>query len=141
MAGNDEGDSVTQGKNLPVQKRIQSRRKTGIWMTLDEHKLNKHGRIWLTMKQTKKQLDAHCGGSPSLPEQILIQRICMKTIRCFLYEMGVVSDLSSTPGSRDHYLALCNSLRLDLVAIGMKPKAGKVPSLESYIKENYGVPK
>ena len=84
----------------------------------------------------RMELVKHCGGEPSIAEGILIDRVIAKVLRCRLYEVGLLSD--QTLGSRDHYLAVANSLRLDLQALGLERKVKDVLDLEKYLKVKEG---
>jgi hypothetical protein len=124
---------------LPVKKNQDMRIRHTLWTTFKKSKIDGRTALGKTMSFLRRELVRHCGGSPSITETIIIERAIAKTIKCHLYELSVLSDPANSPGSRDHYLALSNSLRLDLQALGLKPKAAeKVLDLKSYVKEKYG---
>jgi hypothetical protein len=121
---------------LPPLQSKPTRIKSALWVVFKEAKIDGRTSLGKTMAFLRKELIQHIGGSPSIPQKILIDRIVNKSIRCHLYEMGVITD--PTMGSRDHYLALSNSLRLDLQALGLDKKPGNLPGLEDYLKGKGG---
>jgi len=83
------------------------------------------------MRALKQDLTRDIGGDPSTQQHILIDRVVMKTFRCQAFE-AAFSEGSKEPEA--HYLALCNSLRLDLQALGLQRKAKDIQSLRDYIE-------
>jgi len=125
---------------LPDQRGKHTPIKSALWIDFKKAKIDGRTSLGKTMALLQKELIQHIGGSPSIPQKILIDRIVNKSIRCHLYEMGVITD--PTIGSRDHYLALANSLRLDLQALGLDKKPGTLPGLEDYLRgKSEGVPR
>jgi len=108
---------------------------TGLFVAFRKGKLDGRTRLGKTARFLEKSLIEHCGGSErvSIPQKLLIDRIVWKAIRCKLYELTFFQDLHQE-SSRDHYLALANSLRLDLQSLGLKGKFDRVLSLEEYLK-------
>jgi len=84
------------------------------------------------MSFLRKELVKHLGGSPSIAQSILVDRVIAKTIRCHLYELGILENVSQ--GSRDLYLSCTNSLRLDLCALGLQSKAKDPLDLPGYLE-------
>jgi hypothetical protein len=124
--------------NLPLE-RVQGKAvKSGLWVSFEKAKIDGRCRLAKTMAMLRKEFVNHCGGSPTVGEAILIERIIAKTIKCFLYERGVLTDPAGSMGSKDHYLACANSLRLDLTALGLEKQIKDLPGdLDSYLQENY----
>jgi hypothetical protein len=85
----------------------------------------KAGRI---LRQTCRDLTAQLGGDPSPAETLLIQSAAIKAVRLYLLSEKLLAD--GAIGSDEHALAYLNSMRLDLVALGLKRRAKDVtPSL------------
>lgn len=122
-------------KNLPAKKEGYSPVKHGLWMAFNRSKVDGRTKLGKTMTLLRNELVKHCGGSPSITQTILIERIISKSIKCHLYETGVLSNPTGSQGSRDHYLACANSLRLDIALLGLEPKLNKIMDLDSYIKQ------
>ena len=121
-------------EKLPAPKDGHRWMKHGLWIALNGRKIDGRSKLGKAMAMLRGELVKHVGGEPSIIEAILIERITAKTIKCHLYETGVLSDPASSQGSRDHYLAMANSLRLDCGLLGLKPKAAnKVLDLQTYI--------
>jgi len=84
------------------------------------------------MNRLREELIKHCGGEPSVAESILIEQIVIKTLKSHLYHVGLFKDKSF--GSKDHALAIQNSIRLDLLALGLKRRTPKVLDLGQYLQ-------
>lgn len=106
--------------------------KHGLFAIFNEAKLDGRTRLGKTVRFLRKELTKHCGGNPSISERILIDRIIQKTIKCHLYEMGLLGNPGQ--GAKDHYLALANSLRHDLQALGIKKRADGYMGLKDYLE-------
>ena len=120
---------------LPTRYKPGSTLKHGLYSKLAKGKIDGRTQVARSMKMLRDELVKHCGGSPSITEKIIIQRIVAKSLICHLYETGVLSNPTKRPGSRDHYLACSNSLRLDIALLGLKSKqAEKIPNLDDYLK-------
>jgi len=130
---NDVGDFVTGDSKLPAKKNRHSTAKHALWVDFNRVKIDGRSKLAKTMKFLRHELQRHLGGSPTIGESILIDRIVSKTIKCSLYEAGFFSS-DNRQGSRDHYLALANSLRLDLQTLGIKRRGGEGLDLDKYLK-------
>lgn len=132
------GDSVTcdLSKEKPTDKGPGSVRTYPVKHALrvDFRRVKVDGRSSLGkwMKTLKDNLTKDLGGSLTTMEEILLDRIVSKIVRCHLYETGILS--GENFGSRDFYLALCNSLRHDLMVIGLKRRVKDPLDLEAYLK-------
>ena len=77
------------------------------------------------------------------PQAILIDRVLAKLgiIRCIeeaCRETGVIRDGQLVPVLRENYISYCNSLRLDLQALGIEEKkTEEIINLGRYIEEKY----
>jgi hypothetical protein len=87
------------------------------------------------MNILRASLTKDLGGDLSTMQAVLIDRVVHKTIKCHMYERGILD--GNDPGSRDHYLACCNSLRLDLCALGLEKRVKNLPmTLGEYLKKD-----
>lgn len=119
-----------------VNKICESRNRSlmhGLYSMFRAGKVDHRTRLGKTVKYLRNELINHCGGSPSVAERLLIDRIIQKAIKCHLYEMGILKNPDQ--GSRDHYLALANSLRHDLQALGIKRKSESFTGLKDYLEK------
>lgn len=107
--------------------------KTGLWLDFRRIRLDKRTKLAKTISFLKKSLRAHLGGECSIVQEILIDRAVHKLVKVMLYENGVIANPDQ--GSRDYYIALANSLRLDLQALGIEGKQKDLVTLPEYIKQ------
>jgi hypothetical protein len=101
-------------------------------------KLDERTKIAKLLKGLKAKLIEHLGGNVSFTEQMLIERIAFKCLKARIFETNFF--LNEDPGSDQHFLALVNSLRRDLQALGLHKKPGTLPGLEDYLKGKSGGP-
>jgi len=118
------------------QKKRTLKIKHGIWADLKGLHVDRRTRLGKWMDHLRSALIHHCGNEPSVAESILIEQIVIKTLKVHLYHVGLFHNKSF--GSKDHALAIQNSIRLDLMALGLKRRPGKVLDLESYLKSKQG---
>lgn len=124
---------------LPAQKRYGHHAKSGLWVDFNRSKLDRRTRLSRFIEKTKADLIAELEGIEKLTvqQEIVVDRASVKRAKCELYEMGVLHDPPNAMGSKSHYLALANSLRLDLIALfpdGLKKRAKSVINLEDYLQ-------
>jgi len=110
--------------------------KSGMWLDLARVKLDRRTKIAKLIKEVKANLIEHLGENVSFTEQLLIDRIVFKCVKAKIYETNYF--LNEDQGSDQHFLALVNSLRRDLQALGLHKKTGKMPGLEDYLKGKRG---
>ena len=122
-------DKEQRPKHLPVRYYTAKH-----CLQVDFRKVQFDGRSSLArwMNKLKKDLTKDLGGDLSTMEKILLDRIVSKIVRCHLYETGILSGQEF--GSQDHYMALSNSLRLDMNLIGLKKRAKNPLDLGEYLK-------
>ncbi|MCX5884610.1 MAG: hypothetical protein NT096_01635 [Proteobacteria bacterium] len=120
--------SIGKGGHTPV--------KSGLWISPHRLKLDQRTKIAKLLKDLKAKLIEHLGGNVSFTERLLIDRIAHKCVKAHIYETNFF--LNEEQGSDQHFLALVNSLRRDLQALGLHKKPGTLPSLEGYLKEKNG---
>ena len=89
------------------------------------------------MAEVEAALVNSLGGDPSPQQIILIQRIAVKSLRCYLSEREFLRNRSQSRLETD-YLSWANSLRADLQLLGMERRAKPVVDLTTYVEENYG---
>ena len=91
--------------------------------------------------EVEAELATAMGGDPSPQQVILIQRIAVKSLRCFLSEVEILkcnSDGQKRERLERDYLSWSNSLRADLQLLGMGRIARPVRGLQEYMEETYG---
>ena len=133
MRKKKEGD-LSAGGNLPATKTRFRPIKNGLWVDFKAVRIDGRTALGKTVNLMRRELFRHVGGSPSIVQKILIERIIHKSIKAHLYEVAVL--VEGEQGSKPHYLALVNSLRLDLLALGLKGSGQKVLDLTEYLKAN-----
>lgn len=80
----------------------------------------------------RKALVRDLGGDLSAQESLLVDRIVSKSFRCRCLEAAM---FQGDPAADAQYIALSNSLRLDLQALGLRRRAKDVTSLKDYLKD------
>jgi len=108
---------------------------------LPEHRV--HIRRYLT--NCREGLIADHGGEENLStgQALLIDRVisklgCIRCIEEHIRENSVMVGQELAPSLKASYLAFNNSLRLDLLALGLDKKLEDISSLEKYVEEKYG---
>jgi hypothetical protein len=86
------------------------------------------------VRQLRRQLSEHVGGSPSIPQRVLIEQAAIKAAR-----IGLLVDKILTSADPDVdlatrcYLAWSNSLRRDLEALGLVKPEVQAPRLAEFL--------
>jgi hypothetical protein len=111
-------NAVTQGKFIQLAKRYIDGRTT----------------LAKQLKQIKQELISDLGGDPSTAQMLLVDRIKFKAMQLYFYEMAIASGNSEMS---DRYIALSNSLRLDLTSLGLKRREKEILDLKGYLKNKY----
>jgi len=83
-------------------------------------------------KRMKQGLIDHMGGKVSFAEEVFIESLAYDMLKKRLYDVGIINH--ETFGSRDHSLALGNSIDRRLIQLGLK-KVTRVQDLDSYLRE------
>jgi hypothetical protein len=126
------GDLVTETDGrLPARRGLDGNLKHGLWCLFNRAKLDRRTKLAKWAEHLREQLVKDLGSDLSTQQEILLDRVCAKVLKSYLYEQGVLS--GETFGSKDHYLALTNSLRLDLQALGLQRKTNKILDLNDYL--------
>ena len=118
--------------NLPTRSFHSHPAKHGLWIDFNRVQLDGRSKLAKWVKTLRSSLTRDLGGNLSTQQAILVDRAVHKTVKCYLFETQVLD--GNGPGSRDHYLACCNSLRLDLMALGLEKRIKDLPDLESYLR-------
>ena len=108
--------------------------KSGAFSDLFARNLDKRTRLAKWHRAVRTELGAAMGGDVSPQQQILIDRIVYKLLRCTLFEMSALTGESSS--SDHHYLAWANSLRLDLKALGLDRRSVEAGDLRAYLEDS-----
>jgi len=89
------------------------------------------------LRRTRADLTQHLGGHPSAAQKLLIESAAIKSVRLFLVSSRILDAGDVGIDDGNHVMAWLNSLRLDLVALGLEARAKDVtPDLSSIIKEH-----
>lgn len=115
------------------QKKRTLKIKHGLWADLKGLHVDGRTRLGKWMNYLRSELVRHCGNEPSVAESILIEQIVIKTLKAHLYHVGFFKEKAF--GSRDFALAVQNSIRLDLLALGLKKREKKVLDLTQYLQK------
>lgn len=102
-----------------------------LWVDFKRVKLDGRTALAKAINQMRGELVKHVGSNPSIAEALLIDRITHKAMKAHIYETNFFFEKNQ--GSNDHYLALVNSLRLDLQALGLRRSEKKVLDLNEYL--------
>jgi hypothetical protein len=126
----DAKDTLTL--KISGKKKRTLKIKHGIWADLKGLHVDGRTRVGKWMDHLRVELIRHVGGEPSVAESILIEQIVIKTLKAHLYHVGLFKDKAF--GSKDHVLAIQNSIRLDLQALGLQRRKKKVLDLSQYLQ-------
>ena len=77
----------------------------------------------------RAELTAHCGGNPSFPQAMLIERAAVLALRIAQIEAKMLAGEALTLHDNNHAIAWHNAYRRTLTAIGLEPAAAKAPTL------------
>ncbi len=101
------------------------------------HQLDQRTKEARIINEVESTLASALGGNPSPQQTILIQRIAVKSLRCFLAEREILKN--SNGETREilerGYLSWTNSLRADLQLLGMKRVEKDVTDIVSALAE------
>jgi hypothetical protein len=118
-------------------KSRQARRKLDLWSRREYAALD--GRL-IEAKEERKiinELSKHVG-APTTPEKILIQRIARSLVIVSILERRVIENGSLGDLQARQILALVNSIRLGLQAIGLHKPEQQLPSVAHFLAANKG---
>jgi hypothetical protein len=120
-------------KKLPKNKK-KAQHKHCLWIDYRSIKLDGRSNVKKEIDKIKRDLILHNGGASAV-EVIFFENLAFDIIKKRLYDAGIIRQESF--GSRDHSLALGNSIDRRLSKIGFKPKK-KAESLDEYVRSKYG---
>jgi len=105
----------------------------GFYCLIDESLLDQRSKYAKFRTKVRSGIVADMGGPEgiSTKQWILIELIVDKAARCTQAQADQVDGNSKL--SSEHFLALANSLRLDLLALGLAKRAQDVPNLRDYL--------
>jgi hypothetical protein len=88
------------------------------------------------LSHIQSELVSALGGPETVTpqERILIDRVSYKMARCVLFEADSLSK-GGTTSSDAYYLTWSNSIRQDLLALGLRRRPKAVQDLRSYLEE------
>ena len=96
----------------------------------------KAGRV---MRSVEADLTSDLGGDPSTAERLLIQAAAVKATRVSLLSERLLE--GEEPGEDGHHaLSWLNSLRLDLVALGLQRRARDIPNAPVRAADHFAKP-
>jgi hypothetical protein len=111
------------------RSKIVPKGKTGLYMVIPRKQhLDGRSRFAKAVKVLRDELIKDLGGEPSTQERILINRAIFKVIKLSSFEAASMNDQTSEKDSRE-YLAMANSLRLDLQALGLSRREADITPL------------
>jgi hypothetical protein len=126
VAGNYGVSHVPQAAEKIRRLRVYSRPAT--LLTLDQR--TREARI---MRETRSELTAHVGGSPSATQRALIERAVALTLRI------AMMDAKQHEAISDHdnrtYLAWCNTLTRLMRQLGLKGAAQRPPTVAEIMRQ------
>lgn len=96
--------------------------------------LDNRTRAGRVMKNVIRQLTDQIG-DPTTAQALLIQSAALKATRLSLLSEQLLNGKPPSEGSDHHALAWLNSLRLDLVALGLERRERQILDLNGYLKE------
>jgi hypothetical protein len=86
------------------------------------------------MKTVARDLLAHIGDGVTAPQKLLVQSAALKAVRLALLTDRLLTDEKGLAEGADHHaLAWLNSLRLDLVALGLERREKPVLNLAAFL--------
>ncbi len=108
------------------------RGKHGLYLSLPKGlKTDGRTRIGKAILQLRRSLIADLGGDVSTQETLLLDRVIFKVLRLCSFEVYLLkSNDDGTPKQSREYLAMSNSLRLDLQALGLERRMQDVTPLK-----------
>jgi hypothetical protein len=131
------GDSpIKEPTNIAAKNKRDSPAKHGLYIDFRKVQVDRRTRLGKWIKQLRADLKKDLGGNLTAMQEVLLDRIVSKVVQAHLYETGILS--GEDFGSRDFYLAVCNSLRRDLAVIGLKKRTEKLLDLGEHLKQQKG---
>ncbi|MGA8196000.1 MAG: hypothetical protein WB902_21820 [Acetobacteraceae bacterium] len=85
------------------------------------------------MRGVAQDLLGHLGDDPTPPQRLLVQAASIKAARLAMLADAMLTAESIADGSDHHLLAWANSLRLDLISLGLERREKPTLHLASYL--------
>jgi hypothetical protein len=85
------------------------------------------------LRDLEQQLIAHCGGSPTITQRLLIERLIRTTVQLQALDTKLAAGDSWTDHDSRTHGGLINRQRLLLRELGLKGAAERAPSLAEYL--------
>lgn len=121
---------------MPQKGGLHSRLRTGFFLQLNKRRIDHRTRIGRGILHLKRCLIADLGGESEIKtgEMILIERIAIK---CALLHFQEQTLLRGEGGRIKDYLGLTNSLRSDLVTLGLRGREKTLSiTLQDYLNQD-----
>jgi hypothetical protein len=97
--------------------------------------LDRRTRAGRVLKSTVNELMEHLGGTATAPQRLLVQAAALKACRLALLTDNLLDGNPPSDGSDHHALSWLNSMRLDLMALGLTRTERPTLDLERYLKD------
>jgi len=122
-------------KVVPNRGKNQRSRKVkhGVYVDMRSFRIDRRTRVSKWIEKLKQELIEHLGGIPTVAERLLIEQICVKSMKAHLYHCSLFK--GEKVGSTDFILAIQNSIRLDLNALGFQKRTKEGSPLDEYLKQ------
>ena len=105
----------------------------------DYNKLDGRTRLGKAVQQLEVELVRDLGGEPSVMQMLIIQSLIPKAI--FVAVKGTYALTTEDMTQIDkHYVTVSNSLRHDLMSLGLEKRMKDVMDLQKYAEQQYGKP-
>ena len=121
-------------------------RKTGLYSRVNIRKLDLRTRLGRHVKALQREFYQDLGGEDNISIQVRVlveeciipQLLALKSFTTWLGK----NEFKGMPPERHsrYWIALTNSLRLNLVSIGLERREQKIEDLQSYLNKNYPGP-
>lgn len=112
----------------------------GLYVSLPKTmKIDGRSKFGKAILQLRTSLTADLGSDISTQESLIVDRVVFKVLRLCSFEAFILKDEGGTETEKQgrEYLAMANSLRLDLQALGLERREQKIEDLQSYLNKNY----
>lgn len=123
----------------PQGKKIIPRGIHGLYVSLPKRmKIDGRSKFGKAIRQLRNSLIDDLGAEISTQESLIVDRAVFKVLRLCSFESHILkSQGMETEKQSREYLAMANSLRLDLQALGLQRRGGEIENLETYLAKNY----
>jgi len=126
----------------PQGKKIIPRGIHGLYVSLPKRmKIDGRSKFGKAIRQLRNSLIDDLGGDVSTQESLICDRVVFKVLRLCSFEAFILkSQGMETEKQSREYLAMSNSLRLDLQALGLQRREREIEDLKTYLAQNYPGP-